>query len=137
MSDMKNIKVDPTEEDWIAGEHNITWSDGNEYGTWTKMLREQRNGLSVILKIAAPPGKAWKVVGKAPELGEEVYILHGAYYGSSGNIVAGPGTYMFNSPGALHGGIQRNMSLFIHWCSGKPDDIISRELIDFEPKEEP
>jgi hypothetical protein len=27
-----------------------------------------------------PPGKVWKIVGKASELGEEVYILDGAYY---------------------------------------------------------
>ena len=83
----------------------------------------------------APPGKAWKIVGKASRLGEEVYIMAGAYYDTAGRIVAGPGTFMFNAPGAVHGGISCDLTLYIHCCSGEPDEIISVGLIDFEPKE--
>src|SRR5215470_2015949 len=76
----------------------------------------------------------WKVIGKASELGEEVYIMEGAYYNARGRVLAGPGTFMFNAPGARHGGISCELTLYIHCCSGEPDEIISIELIDFDPK---
>jgi hypothetical protein len=76
-----------------------------------------------------------KIVGKASALGEEVYIMEGGYYNKAGRLIAGPGTFMFNAPGAIHGGISCHLSLYIHYCSGEPDDIVSLELIDFEPKE--
>ena len=53
-----------------------------------------------------------------------------------GRIIARPGTFMFNAPGALHGGISRDLTLYIHCCNGKPDDIVSIDLIDFEPAEQ-
>jgi len=40
---------------------------------------------------------------------------------------------MFNAPGAIHGGISCDLTLFIHCCSGTPDEIVSIDLIDFEP----
>jgi hypothetical protein len=131
----KSFKVTETEGDWEPGAHNFKASDGNEYGSWSKTVRQHEHGLTMLHRIKAPPGKAWKVVGKAPELGEEVYILEGAYYDTSGRVIVGPGTFMFNAPGAIHGGIQRDMLLMLHWCSGKPDEIVSRQLIDFEPTE--
>lgn len=131
----KSFKVKEAEGDWQPGDHNIRWDDGNEYGSWSKVVREHQHGLTMLLRIKAPPGKAWRVVGRAPELGEEVYILEGGYYDTAGRIIVGPGTFMFNAPGALHGGIQCDMLLLLHWCSGKPDEIVSRDLIDFEPKE--
>ena len=63
--------------------------------------------------------------------------MEGHYYDANGHVIAGPGTFMFNAPGAVHGGISRDLTLYIHCCSGEPDEIISIELIDFEPKEEP
>ena len=36
-------------------------------------------------------------------------------------------------PGAVHGGISCDLTLLIHCCSGEPDDIVSIDLIDFEP----
>lgn len=129
-----SFKVDPTQGEWASGPHNFRGADGNEYGSWIKVLREHVHGFTILLRVKAPPGKAWKIVGKAPELGEEVYILEGSYYDSAGRPVVGPGSFMFNAPGAIHGGIQRDMTLLVHWCSGKRDEIISRELIDFEPK---
>ncbi|HTV30334.1 MAG TPA: hypothetical protein VMF32_21475, partial [Xanthobacteraceae bacterium] len=111
------------------------WTDGKEYGRWRRVLRNHPHGLTVIARYVAPPGKAWKIVGKATELGEEVYIMAGAYYNTEGRIVAGPGTFMFNAPGAIHGGISVDLTLFIHCCSGKPDDLVSANLIDFETKE--
>jgi hypothetical protein len=91
----------------------------------------------VISRYTAPPGKAWKIVGKAPKLGEEVYILEGAYYSAAGRIVAEPGTFMFNAPGAVHGGISCDLALLIHCCTGEPDELLSVSLIEFEPKERP
>jgi hypothetical protein len=44
---------------------------------------------------------------------------------------------MFNAPGAVHGGISCDLTLFIHCCSGEPDELLTVELIDFEPKEQP
>jgi len=44
---------------------------------------------------------------------------------------------MFNAPGAIHGGISCDLTLYIHCCSGEPDEIVSIDLIDFEPKERP
>ena len=41
---------------------------------------------------------------------------------------AGPGTYMFNAPGAIHGGISCDLTLLIHCCSGQPDDIVGMIL---------
>ena len=52
-----------------------------------------------------------------------------------GRVVAREGTFMFNAPGALHGGISTDLTLFVHWCSGKPDEIVSAKLIDFQPLE--
>lgn len=99
------------------------------------MLRQHQHGLTVIARFVAPPGKAWKIVGKATELGEEVYIMDGYYYNTAGRVVARPGTFMFNAPGALHGGISCDLTLYVHCCSGEPDEIVSAQLIDFEPQE--
>jgi hypothetical protein len=137
MSDIvwKSFKVDPADTDWEPASYNVKWGDGREYGRWRRVLRKDPHGLTVISRYTAPPGKAWKIIGKASELGEEVYIMDGAYYNNAGRIVAGPGTFMFNAPGAVHGGISCGLILYIHCCSGEPDEIVSIDLIDFEPKE--
>ncbi len=131
----RSFKVAPDELAWEPGKYNVTWEDGKEYGRFARVLRRDRHGLTMIARFVAPPGKAWKIVGRAPELGEEVYIMQGAYYDTDGRIVAGEGTFMYNAPGALHGGISTDLTLFVHWCSGKPDEIVSAKLIDFEPRE--
>ena len=95
----KTFRIDPRDDDWEPAAYNIRWSDGREYGRWRRVLRQHRHGLTVISRYTAPPGKAWKIVGKASELGEEVYLLEGHYYDARGRAVAGPGTYMFNAPG--------------------------------------
>ncbi len=61
--------------------------------------------------------------------------MEGAFYNTAGEIVAGPGTFMFNGPDAIHGGISCDLTLYIHCCSGEPDEHLSVKLIDFEPKE--
>jgi hypothetical protein len=48
------------------------------------VLRKHPHGLTVVSRYKAPPGKAWKIVGKASELGEEVYIMEGAHYDARG-----------------------------------------------------
>ncbi len=131
----RSFKIAPDELPWEPGKYNVTWEDGKEYGRFARVVRRDAHGLTMIARFVAPPGKAWKIVGRAPELGEEVYIMKGAYYDTDGRIVAGEGTFMFNAPGALHGGISTDLTLFVHWCSGKPDEIVSAKLIDFEPKE--
>jgi hypothetical protein len=131
----KSFIVEPNTGDWEPASYNVKWTDGKEYGRWRRVLRNHKHGLTVIARYVAPPGKAWKIVGKATELGEEVYIMAGAYYNTDGRIVTGPGTFMFNAPGAIHGGISVDLTLFIHCCSGRPDDLVSADLIDFEPKE--
>ena len=137
MSDFrKSFRVNPDDGDWEAAGYNVKWQDGREYGRWRRVLRKDSHGLTVISRYTAPPGKAWKIVGRASELGEEVYIIAGAYYDTRGRIVARRGTFMFNAPGALHGGICRDLTLYIHCCSGKPDEIVSIDLIDFEPTEQ-
>jgi hypothetical protein len=137
MSDIwKTFRVDPNKGEWEPASYNVQWSDGREYGRWRRVLRQHSHGLTVISRYTAPPGKAWKIVGKASELGEEVYLMEGAYYDTRGRIVARPGTFMFNAPGSIHGGISRDLTLYIHCCSGKPDQIVSADLIDFEAKEQ-
>jgi hypothetical protein len=105
MSDViwNSFKVAATEAEWEPASYNVKWEDGREYGRWRRVLRKHSHGLTVISRYTAPPGKAWKIVGKAPRLGEEVYIMEGAYYTAAGRIAAGPGTFMFNAPGAVHG----------------------------------
>lgn len=132
---MKSFKVGHDEGEWVPASYNVRWSDGKEYGRWARILRKDSHGLTMIARFVAPPGKAWRIVGRAPELGEEVYVMAGAYYNTAGQIIARPGTFMFNAPGAVHGGISTDLTLFIHWCSGKPDEIVSQGLIDFVPKE--
>jgi len=129
----KSFRVGAEEGDWEPASYNIRTDDGREYGRWRRVLRKHPHGLTVISRYKAPPGKAWKIIGKASELGEEVYIMEGAYYDARGRVLAGPGTFMFNAPGARHGGISCDLTLYIHCCSGEPDEIISIELIDFEP----
>lgn len=133
----KTFRVDASAVEWEPANYNVQWSDGRDYGRWRRVLRRHDHGLTVISRYVAPPGKAWRIIGKAPELGEEVFIVDGAYYNPAGRIVAGPGTFMFNAPGAVHGGISCNLTLYIHCCSGKPDELMSVDLIDFEPKELP
>jgi hypothetical protein len=65
----------------------------------------------------------------------QVYIMERAYYDTRGRIIARPGTFMFNAPGAIHGGISCDLTLYIHCCSGEPDEIVSVGLIDFRPDE--
>jgi hypothetical protein len=48
--------------------------------------------------------------------------------------VCSPGNIHVNAPGARHGGISCGLTLYIHCCSGEPDEIVSIDLIDFEPK---
>src|ERR1700692_1554139 len=98
-----SFKVAPTEGEWEAASYNIRTEDGSEYGRWRRVLRQHSHGLTVISRYKSPPGKAWKIVGKASALGEEVYIMEGAYYGADGRILAGPGAFIFNAPGAVHG----------------------------------
>jgi hypothetical protein len=131
----KSFRVGPEEGAWESASYNIKWDDGREYGRFRRVLRQHRHGLTVIARFLAPPGKAWRIVGKATELGEEVYLMDGFYYNTSGRIVARPGTFLFNAPGALHGGISRDLTLYVHCCSGEPDEIVSAQLIDFEPQE--
>jgi ferredoxin len=132
----ESSRVEPDEGGWEAAPYNVVWSDGREYGRWRRVLRRHRHGLTVVSRYIAPPGKAWRIIGRAPELGEEVYIMAGAYYDATGRIVARPGTFMFNAPGAVHGGISIDLTLHIHCCGGRPDDIVSIDLIDFEAKEQ-
>ena len=132
----KSFRMDPAEGAWEPASYNIRTEDGREYGRWRRVLRKHRHGLTVISRYKSPPGKAWKIVGRASALGEEVYIMEGAYYDSRGRVLAGPGTFMFNASGAVHGGISRDLTLLIHCCSGEPDEIVSIDLIDFEPKEQ-
>ena len=132
----KSFKAGSTEGDWEPASYNVTWEDGCEYGRWRRVLRQHRHGLTVISRYTAPPGKAWKIVGKVSELGEEVYIMAGGCYNKAGRIIAGPGTFMFNAPGAIHGAIFCNLTRYTHCCSGEPDELVSMELIDFEPKEQ-
>jgi hypothetical protein len=100
-----SFKVDPGEGDWEAASYNIRGEDGSEYGRWRRVLRKHSHGLTVISRYKSPPGKAWKIVGRASALGEEVFIMEGAYYRPDGRILAGPGAFLFNAPGAVHGGI--------------------------------
>jgi len=86
----KSFKVSPTEGDWEPASYNITWEDGREYGRWRRILRQHRHGLTMISRYTAPPGKAWKIIGKASALGEEVYIMEGGYYNKAGRLIAGP-----------------------------------------------
>ena len=90
----KTHRMDPGQGDWEPASYNIRTADGREYGRWRRVLRQHPHGLTVISHYKAPPGKAWKIVGIASELGEEVYILEGAYYDTRGRILAGPGTFM-------------------------------------------
>lgn len=128
----KSFEVGPDAGEVEPADYNVV-VDGQVYGRWRRVLRRHSHGLTVISRYTAPPGKAWKIVGRAPALGEEVYIMDGAYYDTRGRVVAGPGTFMFNAPGAVHGGISRDLTLYIHCCSGEPDEIVSIDLIDFEP----
>src|SRR5215472_2325607 len=130
----KSFRVDANESGWEPASYNIRAEAGEEYGRWRRVLRKHPHGLTVISRYKAPPGKAWKIIGKASALGEEVYVMEGAYYDARGRILAGPGTFMFNAPGARHGGISHDLTLYIHCCSGEPDEIVSIELIDFEPQ---
>jgi hypothetical protein len=88
--DWKTYRVAPGEGGWEPATYNIRTADGQEYGRWRRVLRKHVHGLTVISHYKAPPGKAWKIIGKASRLGEEVYILGGAYYDSQGRILAGP-----------------------------------------------
>jgi len=76
--------------------------DGTEYGRWRRVSRQHRHGLTVISRYKAPPHKAGRSPVRPPRLGEDVYIMEGA----NGRVVTGPGTFMFNAPGAVHGGIR-------------------------------
>jgi hypothetical protein len=132
----ESFRVEPDHGEWEPSGYNVTWPDGQAYGRWRRVLRKHSHGLTVIARYKAPPGKAWKIVGKATRLGEEVFIMDGAYYDTRGRIIARPETFMFNAPGAIHGGISVDLTLFIHCCSGEPDELVSADLIDFEPTEQ-
>jgi hypothetical protein len=107
----KTYRICPGEGAWEAASYNIRTADGHEHGRWRSVLRKHLHGPTVISHYKAPPGKAWKIVGKPSKLGEEVYILEGAYYDAHGHVLAGPGTFMFNASGARHGGISCDLTL--------------------------
>ncbi|MEC8372819.1 MAG: hypothetical protein VXZ99_18645, partial [Pseudomonadota bacterium] len=49
-------------------------------------------------------GQGLEILAKASSLGEQLYVMSGAYYDKSGLIIPHPGSYIFNAPGAQHGG---------------------------------
>ena len=61
--------------------------------------------------------------------------MEGAYYDTRGRVITRLGTFMFNAPSAIHGGISYDLTLYIHCCSREPDEIVSVGLIDFRPDE--
>ena len=63
---------DPRQAEWEPASYNVQGEDGQMYGRWRRVLRRDPHGLTVVSRYTAPPGKAWKVVGKAPPLGEDV-----------------------------------------------------------------
>jgi hypothetical protein len=73
----RTYRVAPGKGAWEPAGYNIRTEDGQEYGRWGRVLRKHPHGLTVISRYKAPPGKAWKIVGKASELGEEVYVMEG------------------------------------------------------------
>src|SRR5262252_1239313 len=89
----KSFLVGAHEGVWEPASYNIRTDDGQEYGRWRRVLRKHPHGLTVISRYKAPPGKAWKIIGRASALGEEVYIMEGAYYDAQGRILAGPSTF--------------------------------------------
>ena len=58
-----------------------------------------------------------------------------ASHNKSGRIITRSDSYIFNAPGAQHGGISTDLTLLFHCCSGAPDEIVSIRLVDFEPTE--
>jgi hypothetical protein len=86
----KTYRVEPGMGGWEPASYNIRTADGREYSRWRRVLRQHPHGLTVISHYKAPPGKAWRIVGKAPELGEEFYILEGAYYDSEATLWLDP-----------------------------------------------
>ena len=75
----KRFRSGAGEGRWEPASYNIRTGDGREYGCWRRVLRKHPHELTVVSRYKAPPGKAWKIMGKASELGEEVYIMKGAY----------------------------------------------------------
>ena len=67
----KTYRMDRGQGGWEAASYNIRTADGREYGRWRRVLRQHPHGLTVISHYKAPPGKAWKIVGEASELGEK------------------------------------------------------------------
>ena len=67
----KGFRVGAEEGGWEPASYNIRTDDGREYGRWRRVLRKHPHGLTVISRYQAPPGKAWKIIGKASELGEK------------------------------------------------------------------
>jgi hypothetical protein len=65
----KTYRIAPDEGAWEPASYNIQAEDGQQYGRWRRVLRKHPHGLTVISRYKAPPGKAWKIVGKASELG--------------------------------------------------------------------
>src|SRR5690625_5073349 len=115
-----------------ASEENFVGLDGQEYGQWVKVLRNDGHALTLISKFKAPKGKAWRLVAKAPELGEDVYILEGEYLKVNGEVLAQAGEYMFYAPHAPHGGFITEITILVHWCSGQKDYDKKFELVDFK-----
>ena len=66
MSDIvwRSFKVAESDVGWEPASYNVQWEDGKEYGRWRCVLRKHSHGLTVISRYTAPPGKAWKIVGK-------------------------------------------------------------------------
>jgi hypothetical protein len=71
----QTFRVAPDEGEWEPANYNVRDEDGSEYSGSRRVLRQHRHGLTVISRYKAPPHKAWKIVGKASTLGEEVYIM--------------------------------------------------------------
>ena len=67
----KSFRVDTAEGAWEPASYNVRTEDGREYGRWRRVLRKDRHGLTVISRYRSPPGKAWKIVGRASAPPEE------------------------------------------------------------------
>ena len=100
-----------------------------------KILSDRRSeggGIAWLAKFSPPPGKLIKIVATALS-DEHVFNLQGGRATKSGQPARSSGGYTLNPKGQPHSALIGTETVSLVIYRGKPDEIVSMEVVDASP----
>ena len=101
-----------------------------------KVLSDRRSeggGIAWLAKFSPPPGKLIKIVATALS-DEHVFNLTGGRVTKSGQPARASGGYTLNPKGQPHSALIGTETVSLVIYRGEPDEIVSMEVVDLDPR---